>query len=87
MALLITNEKTERAVIALANATGESVDVAIERAAEARLQRLSIKEQGDPRPVDMEKVYALLREIDAIPTIDHRTPDEILGYDENGLPT
>ncbi len=87
MALLITNEKTERAVIALASATGESVDVAIEKAAEARLRRLSTEERGVASPVDMERVYALLREIDAMPTIDHRTPDEVLGYDENGLPT
>ena len=29
---------------------------------------------------------ALLRRVDALPTIDSRTADEILGYDENGLP-
>jgi hypothetical protein len=28
----------------------------------------------------------LLRRVDALQTIDPRTPGEILGYDENGLP-
>jgi hypothetical protein len=31
-------------------------------------------------------VDELLRRVDAPPTIDPRTPDEILGYDEHGLP-
>jgi hypothetical protein len=29
----------------------------------------------------------LLRRVDALPTIDSRTANEILGYDERGLPT
>jgi hypothetical protein len=28
----------------------------------------------------------LLRRVDTIPKLDPRTPDEILDYDENGLP-
>ena len=37
MALQITDENTERAVRALAAATGESIDEAVGKAAEARL--------------------------------------------------
>ena len=33
-----------------------------------------------------KSVDELLRRVDALPIIDPRTPDEILGYDENGLP-
>jgi antitoxin VapB len=29
----------------------------------------------------------LLRRVDALPTLDTRSADEILGYDENGIPT
>ena len=29
---------------------------------------------------------AILRRIDRLPDLDPRTPDEIIGYDENGLP-
>ncbi len=32
-------------------------------------------------------VDELLRRVDALPTIDSRAADEILGYDENGLPS
>lgn len=84
MALLITNPKTELAVLALAQATGESIEDAIAKAAEARLMFL---EAPTSREIDMEKLYALLHEFDALPTLDPRTPDEILGYDEHGLPT
>ena len=91
MALLITDPRTEKAVIALTQATGESVDEAIANAAEARLDSISAKKSQDqlpdPKPIDMEAVYALLKQIDALPVLDHRTPDEILGYDEYGLPT
>jgi hypothetical protein len=38
-------------------------------------------------PQMMEKIHALLREVDALPRLDNRTADEIIGYDENGLPT
>ncbi len=45
---------------------------------------------NEDRPSEAEhqrnSVEELLRRIDALPTIDSRTPDEILGYDEHGLP-
>jgi len=28
----------------------------------------------------------LLHRVDSLPTIDYRSADEVLGYDENGLP-
>lgn len=42
------------------------------------------------RQTDQRRVVARVMEIAARassrPVLDHRTPDEILGYDENGLP-
>lgn len=29
---------------------------------------------------------AILRRVDRLPDLDSRTPDEIMGYDEDGLP-
>jgi hypothetical protein len=47
--------------------------------------------QNEPRPSEPEhqrnSVEELLRRVDALPTIDSRAPEEILGYDENGLPS
>lgn len=39
------------------------------------------------RPIDWEKVDAITRKLAAMPILDSRTPDEILGYDEFGLPS
>jgi hypothetical protein len=45
---------------------------------------------NEDRPGEAEhqrkSVDELLRRVDALPTIDPRTPEEILGYDERGLP-
>lgn len=36
---------------------------------------------------DANSIEALLVQFRALPDLDRRTADEILGYDENGLPT
>ena len=38
------------------------------------------------KTIDLEKIYAILAEIDALPVLGNRTEDEILGYDEFGIP-
>ena len=39
-----------------------------------------------PKPIDRRKIGALLEKMRALPVADSRSPDEILGYDEFGLP-
>ena len=36
---------------------------------------------------DRKAIERLIDEVAALPVLDDRTPDEILGYDEHGLPT
>lgn len=36
---------------------------------------------------DKKAIYELLHSIARAPVLDSRTPNEIIGYDENGLPT
>jgi hypothetical protein len=38
------------------------------------------------RPLDRAKVEALSAKISALPVVDARTPEEILGYDAFGIP-
>jgi antitoxin VapB len=38
------------------------------------------------RPIDWNKVDTVSRRIAALPILDSRTDDEILGYDEFGVP-
>ena len=35
----------------------------------------------------LAKLQEIARRFDALPILDNREPDKILGYDENGLPT
>jgi antitoxin VapB len=40
------------------------------------------------RPLSLgEELLAIRRRCAALPDLDSRTPEKILGYDENGLPT
>jgi antitoxin VapB len=83
MGISIKNERTEELARELARETGESLTTAIRRALEERLERV----EGRRSPQDRLRLarLALLR-VDALPVLDARTPDEILGYDEHGLP-
>ena len=83
MPLNIKDPATEKFVRELAAATGETVTAAIRRAAEERLQRVRRKQRGRSRA---EEILEIGRRCAALPDLDQRTADEIIGYDENGLP-
>ncbi len=83
MALSIKNSETERLARQVARETGESLTEAIEKALQERLQRLEQRPQGR---IMTEKLEDILRRVDALPTVDTRPEDEILGYDNQGVP-
>jgi len=84
MPLNIKDRATELSVRELATLTGESVTTAVRRAAEERIGRVR-------RARNTGELAAKLLEISgrcaALPDLDHRTPDAIIGYDEHGLPS
>jgi len=83
MPLRIKNPVTERLARQVAKQTGESITVAIERSLEERLERLPERRRGR---IMSEKLADILRRVDALPALDQRPIDEILGYDEQGIP-
>jgi antitoxin VapB len=83
MPLSIKNPAAERLVREVAQQTGESLTEAIQKSLEERLQRLKVSRKI---PIVQTQLEDLLRRVDELPTIDTRSADEILGYDENGLP-
>jgi antitoxin VapB len=83
MPLSIKDPSTEQIVRELAAVTGESVTAAVRRAAEERLQR--VRRQPAGRSL-AEEILEIGRRCAALPDLDTRTADEILGYDEAGLP-
>jgi antitoxin VapB len=83
MALSIKHPEADRLARQLAEATGESLTDAIIQALRERLRR----EQGRIRPPRLrEEIRAIRQRCAAMPVRDHRSSDEILGYDEKGLP-
>ena len=83
MPLSIKNDATERLARQVASETGESLTEAIQKALEERWDRLRAKRRGRLLAVQLED---LLRRVDALPTLDSRAEDDILGYDEHGIP-
>ena len=83
MALSIKDNETERLARQVAKETDESLTEAIRRSLKERLQRLRRKNHAR---LTREKLDDIFRRVDALPNLDSRTEDEILGYDEHGLP-
>ena len=83
MALSIKDPEADRLARELAGLTGESMTQAIKIALEERLRRIR------PTKVDqtlLDVLNEIVKRCAALPVIDDRTAEEILGYDENGLP-
>jgi antitoxin VapB len=83
MALNIKNVEADRLAHELAAATGESLTEAVTTALRERLA--AVRRRSDRRTLHAE-VARIQAFVASIPDRDPRTPDEILGYDEFGLP-
>lgn len=84
MALNIKNPTAEHLARQLAEATGESLTDAVITALRTRLAAV---QQRQVRPELLAEVAELQAFLRAQPDRDPRTADEILGYNEFGLPT
>ncbi|KPF79817.1 hypothetical protein IP78_08650 [Brevundimonas sp. AAP58] len=85
MALSLKDRETDSLARQVANLTGESLTVAVRTALSERLERERLK-RGDPAD-RVARILEIARRSAALPILDHRTDDEIMGWDENGLPT
>lgn len=83
MALNIRNSETERLANALARLTGESKTEAVTRALEDRLARVRRERSGRRLADELDEIA---RHCAALPVRDARSADDIVGYDDRGLP-
>lgn len=83
MALNIRNPEAESLAAELARLTGESKTEAVTKAVRDRLER--VKRTRQQRSL-ADELTAIGRECASLPVLDARTPEEILGYDEHGVP-
>jgi antitoxin VapB len=82
MAILIKDQEADQLIRALAERTGESITNAVKQAVRERLQRVPLtKTEVTDRK---RKLAGLLAKAKAMPTIDDRSADEILGYNKLG---
>ncbi|HUP73976.1 MAG TPA: type II toxin-antitoxin system VapB family antitoxin [Acidimicrobiales bacterium] len=79
MALSIKSAKADRLARDLAALTGESITDAVVASLEARLDA-ERRRRRDRDLADIVERFRLLPELDA------RDPDDIIGYDDHGLP-
>jgi antitoxin VapB len=83
MPLELCSAKTDALAKELAEATGEDIETAVERAIEERLARLPrVLPAGRHAEID-----AVFERLARMPVLDARSPEGIIGYDQNGLPT
>ncbi|MGQ0433769.1 MAG: type II toxin-antitoxin system VapB family antitoxin [Microthrixaceae bacterium] len=83
MAFSIKNDDADRLARELAAATGESLTEAVLVALRERLQR----EESRRRVGAADRLRRLAAEVATLPITDTRSPEEILAYDEQGVPT
>ncbi len=82
-ALNIKDAATERSIRELAAATGDGLTMTIRKAVEERLQRVRASAKGRSLREDILQIGSHCA---ALPDLDLRPADEILDYDDHGLP-
>ena len=83
MALNIRNSEAEKLAEALAKLTGETKTEAVTKALRDRLARIR-RERSRRRLAD--ELDAIARHCARLPVLDTRSADEIIAYDERGVP-
>jgi antitoxin VapB len=86
MALSIRNSEVERLARELARSRKISVTEAIRQSLEREAERERKRSEEDRQEL-LQRLIAIAESAAAIPDISDRTEDEILGYDEFGIPT
>ncbi len=83
MALNIRNPETEKLAESLAKLTGESKTEAVKKALRDRLQRVLRKRSGRRLADELDQLALHCADL---PVLDNRSVEDILSYDDNGLP-
>jgi antitoxin VapB len=82
MTVLIKDEEADRMIRRLAERTGETITDAVKGAVSEKLARTPLSEEEIA--ARLKRLRELMAEFDAIPTVDHRSADEIIGFNEKG---
>lgn len=86
MTFSIQNPEADKLAHALADLRGVSLDDAVLDALQVRISQEKRRKE-DNIAKRRKEVMKIVQRVQQLPILDARTPDEILGFDENGLPT
>jgi antitoxin VapB len=84
MALSLKDKETDSLARQVASLTGETLTEAVRTSLRERLRHEQLKRGA--RPWDDAAIDAIITRCAALPVLDTRGDDDILGYDENGIP-
>jgi antitoxin VapB len=85
MALSIKSAEADELARKLATVTGATITVAVTNALREQLARETRKQEDKKQLIaDLTKIALHCA---SLPVLDTRSEDEILGYDENGIPS
>lgn len=84
MPITLKREETVRLARALKQRTGLPMARVIHEALEDRMQRLGSSSSDDERR--LAEMRAISRRVAQLPDKDGRSADDIIGYDEHGIP-
>jgi antitoxin VapB len=85
LALSIKAPEADRLARQLAATTGETMTDAVIVAMRERLEREERKRESKQQLI--ADIMAIAHHCASLPVLDTRTDDEIMGWDENGLPS
>ena len=82
MTVLIKDDDADRLIRQLAERTGETITDAVKGAVSEKLARTPLSEEEIAKR--RARIEAILARLDAMPTVDDRSADEIVGYNDKG---
>ena len=83
MALSLKDHETDRLAREIASLTGETLTDAVRKSLAERLERERLRRGATTRLAD--RLEQIGRECSALPDLDPRSPEEIVGYDDTGM--
>ena len=90
MSINIKNKEADRLLAELRSSTGKGASELVLDLLRRESARIAAEQRSGTDQIEVERILAATREMQRLwresPVIDPRSPEEILGYDENGLP-
>ena len=83
MAISLKSEEAESLARRISAVTGESLTGVIVTALRERMERI---EQQKQQTSLAEQLHTIVRRAAALPELDRRSPEDIIGFDETGVP-